>query len=84
MAPTTLNLAGIPIPANMQGRAFLGANLSPEREYVYASRDRMDERYDMQRAVRDKRYKYIRDYEFSKPFIQYMNTPEKEIGRAHV
>jgi len=31
----------------------------------------------MQRAVRDKQFKYIRYYEFPKPFIQYMNTPEK-------
>ena len=77
LPPTVLNLAGIAVPENMQGRAFLGTNLSPEREYVYASRDRMDERYDMQRAVRDKKYKYIRYYEFPKPFIQYMNTPEK-------
>jgi len=77
LAPTALNLAGIPVPENMQGRAFLGENLTPEREYTYASRDRMDERYDMQRAVRDKNFKYIRYYEFPKPFIQYMNTPEK-------
>ena len=83
LAPTALNLAGISIPENMQGRAFLGENLSEEREYVFASRDRMDERYDMQRAVRDKKYKYIRYYEFPKPFIQYMNTPEKgDIMRA--
>ncbi|NQU52909.1 MAG: sulfatase-like hydrolase/transferase [Bacteroidetes bacterium] len=77
LAPTVLNLAGIPIPKNMQGRAFLGTNLSEEREFVYSSRDRMDERYDMQRSVRDKKYKYIRYYEFPKPFIQYMNTPEQ-------
>jgi arylsulfatase A-like enzyme len=83
LAPTVLNLAGIPVPENMQGRAFLGTNLSPEREYVYSSRDRMDERYDMQRSVRDKQYKYIRYYEFPKPFIQYMNTPEQgEIMQA--
>ncbi|NET35204.1 MAG: sulfatase, partial [Cyanothece sp. SIO1E1] len=30
-----------------------------------------------QRAVRSKRYKYIRYYEPYKPFCQYMNTPEK-------
>ncbi|MDX1285929.1 MAG: sulfatase-like hydrolase/transferase, partial [Draconibacterium sp.] len=77
LAPTVLNLARIPKPENMQGRAFLGEDLTPEREYTYSSRDRMDERYDMQRAVRDKKYKYIRYYEFPKPFIQYMNTPEK-------
>ena len=78
LAPTVLNLAGIEIPENMQGRAFLGKELSAEREYIYAARDRMDERYDMQRAVRDKKYKYIRYYEAAKPFTQYMNTPEKD------
>ncbi|MFC2116308.1 sulfatase-like hydrolase/transferase [Bacteroidota bacterium] len=77
LAPTALNLAGIDIPENMQGRAFLGEKLTPEREYIFAARDRMDERYDMQRAVRDKQYKYIRYYEAAKPFTQYMNTPEK-------
>lgn len=77
LPPTLLKLANTPIPEYMQGRAFLGDNLSPERTYTYAARDRMDERYDMQRAVRSKRYKYIRYYEPYKPFCQYMNTPEK-------
>lgn len=77
LAPTVLNLAGIEVPENMQGRAFLGEHLTPEREYIFAARDRMDERYDMQRAVRDKQYKYIRYYDPAKPFTQYMNTPEK-------
>ncbi len=77
LAPTALKLAGLPIPANMQGRAFLGTDLSSPRQYVYAGRDRMDERYDMQRTVRDKRYLYIRYYEPYKPYCQYMNTPEK-------
>ena len=62
----------------MQGRAFLGGNLSPPREFVFAARDRMDERYDIIRAVRDNRYKYIRNYEPFKAYYQYMNTPEHE------
>lgn len=74
---TALHLAGVPIPAYYQGRAFLGENLSTAREYVHGGRDRMDERYDMQRAVRDKKYKYICYYEPYKPYCQYMNTPEK-------
>lgn len=77
LPPTALHLAGIEVPAYMQGRAFVGKDLTPERSYIYAGRDRMDERYDMQRAVRDKRFKYIRYYEPYKPFCQYMNTPEK-------
>lgn len=77
LPPTLLQLANIQVPEYMQGRAFLGEDLSPERTFTYAARDRMDERYDMQRAVRSKRYKYIRYYEPYKPFCQYMNTPEK-------
>ena len=77
LAPTVLNLASTSIPNNMQGRAFLGKNLKPERAYAYSARDRMDERYDMQRSVRSKEFKYIRYYESYKPFTQYMNTPEQ-------
>jgi len=75
--PTMLRLAGLPVPDTMQGRPFLGADAPPERDYVYGARDRMDERYDIIRMVRDKRYKYIRNYEPLKPYYQYMNTPEK-------
>ena len=85
---TALHMAGIPIPGYMQGRAFLGEDLSSPRTFVYAGRDRMDERYDMQRCVRNQQFKYIRYYEPTKPFCQYMNTPEKgaimqAIRKAH-
>lgn len=74
---TALHLAGIPVPEHFQGRPFLGGELEAQREYIYAGRDRMDERYDMQRVVRSDRFKYIRYYEPYKPYTQYMNTPEK-------
>ncbi len=88
LAPTMLNLAGVAVPSYMQGRAFLGEHLSAPRKYVYGARDRMDERYDIIRAVRDERYKYIRNYEPHKPYYQFMNTPEKggvmrELRRLH-
>ena len=35
------------------------------------------DRYDIIRMVRDKRFKYIRNYEPLKTYYQYMNTPEK-------
>ncbi|HUW60280.1 MAG TPA: sulfatase-like hydrolase/transferase, partial [Candidatus Bathyarchaeia archaeon] len=57
--PTVLSLAGVEIPAHMQGRAFLGSQADEPRQYVYGGRDRMDERYDCSRAIRDGRYKYI-------------------------
>ena len=63
LAPTILALAGIPTPPWMDGRAFVGENAAPPRRYVFAARDRLDEAPDRQRAVRDARYKYIRNYE---------------------
>jgi N-sulfoglucosamine sulfohydrolase len=62
LAPTLLSIAGIPIPEYMQGDAFLGMQKTRDPQYTFMSRLRMDERYDMVRAVRDERYRYIRNY----------------------
>ena len=70
LGPTVLNLAGVKIPVYMQGQPFLGPNLPAPRQYVYGTRDRMDESYDMVRAVRDGRYKYIRNYMPQRPYAQ--------------
>jgi uncharacterized sulfatase len=67
-APTMLSLAGVKIPRHIQGSAFLGSQRAKPRQYIFAARDRMDEAYDIIRAVRDKRYKYIRNY---MPHITY-------------
>ena len=67
LGPTILTLAGVAVPATMQGRNFVGHN-AQLREYVYAARDRIDEIMDRQRAVRDSRYKYLRSW--------YPQTPE--------
>ena len=75
LGPTALSLAGIDPPKNMHGKAFLGIHSEKPREYIHAFRGRMDERYDMVRAVRDKRYKYIRNYnphQIYGQFIAYM------------
>ncbi len=69
-APTVLSLAGIDIPKHMQGQAFLGAKKPMSRKYVFAARDRMDERYDVIRAVRDKQFKYIRNFMPHLPYAQ--------------
>lgn len=86
--PTVLKLAGVSVPDHVQGEPFLGRDLGRPRRYVFGARDRMDERYDIIRMVRNKRYKYIRNYEPLKTFYQYMNTPEKgatmtELRRLH-
>ena len=62
LAPTLLSIAGISIPDYMQGDAFLGEQKTPDPEYAYMFRDRMDERFDLSRAVRDQEFRYIRNY----------------------
>jgi N-sulfoglucosamine sulfohydrolase len=60
LAPTVLQLAGAPLPATLPGRALTGDTHAPA--YVHLFRDRMDERYELSRAVTDGRWRYIRNY----------------------
>ena len=60
---TTLSLAGIEPPEYVDGRAFVGKFQSSEsRQYIHAAADRFDRQYDTIRAVRDERFKYLRNY----------------------
>lgn len=62
MAPTTLTLAGLPVPEVMQGQSMFGESAITPRRYVFSGRNRMDECYDLMRTVTDGRYRYIRNY----------------------
>ncbi len=76
LAPTMLALAGLEVPEYMHGRVFLGPRTEPEPEYLFFHRDRMDETFDKIRAVRDRRFLYIRNLEPYRPYsqpIQYMD-----------
>lgn len=68
---TVLNLTGQPIPEYMQGTPFLGPGSGEEKEFVYGTRDRVDEVFDMARSVRDRKYLYVRNY---MPHLSY-NQP---------
>lgn len=90
LAPTVLSLARVEPPVHMQGRAFLGhyANNKPLHNHIYAARDRFDEQYDMVRAVRDRQYKYIRNYYPQQPYVLWMAYPNvnatmQELFRLH-
>lgn len=62
LGPTLLSLLELAIPPYMHGRAFLGKAAAPPREYVFGARDRVDEVLEVSRAVRDKRFLYIRNF----------------------
>lgn len=72
---TWLAITGSAIPKDMQGNVFLGDRQDPPRESIFMARERMDDVPDMQRAVRDDRYLYIRNYEPFRPngqFLEYL------------
>ncbi len=85
LAPTLLSTVGIEPPGHMQGHAFMGEYRQPEQPYAYGFRGRMDERYDMVRVVRDKRYIYIRNYMPHKIYGQYIaymfQTPTTQVWK---
>lgn len=72
-APTVLSLAGVKAPQTMQGRAFAGQGQALPNEYVFSTRDRMDECYDMIRSVMDKRWLYIHNYRPDLPYIERLD-----------
>jgi len=72
-AATVLAFAGLHqpdrMPDRMHGQPFAGP--APQtKAYAFCSRDRMDERYDMSRAVADRRWLYIRHFRPDIPFVQ--------------
>ena len=74
VAPAIMSLAGVPLPGHLQGQDFLDAD--NDREYVYAARDRLDEHPDRSRAVRDERFKYIRNFDADRPFFAPLDYRE--------
>jgi N-sulfoglucosamine sulfohydrolase len=76
-APTVLSLAGCAVPQDWPGQIFLGPDRAPDRQYIFAARDRMDEAYDRIRCARDKRFKYIRNFHPELPYAQRIDYMEE-------
>jgi len=83
-APTVLSLTGLKIPPYMQGRAFLGKQAGQPWEHLVAIRDRVDEVYEFSRSVRDKRYRYIRNYMPHRPRLQHSDYSERTPTRKEL
>lgn len=79
-APTMLSLTGVKIPEYMQGRAFAGPAQVAPNEFVFCTRDRMDERYDMMRSVVDRRWLYIHNFRPDLPYVQRLDYQFKARG----
>jgi len=62
ISATTLALAGVKKPDYMQGEVFLGNQIEKEREYIFSSIDRIGGINFKTRAVRSKKYKYIKNF----------------------
>ncbi len=62
LAPTLLSLANIEPPKHMEGKAFLGKYNTEARNYIFGSSDRFDEYTDRIRAIRNKKYLYLKNY----------------------
>jgi len=74
---TTLDMAGVAIPNNMQSRSFLGPSKRAERRYAFSARDRIDETVLRMRSVRGKRFHYIRNYSEGEGFATLNRYKEK-------
>lgn len=70
LAPTILNLAGIRIPEQMQGKPFLGQNVDREKSDIFLISSRFDERTYFSRAIMSGNARYIRNFfAFMHPLI---------------
>ncbi len=77
LSATTLSILGVDKPAAMQGRVFLGDKAEAPRELVFGARDRCDETVDRIRTVRDRRYRYIRNFMPERPLLQRNRYKER-------
>jgi len=79
LAPTVLAIAGVEIPAHLQGRVLVGPKATAPPSYVFGARDRMDTEYDMMRSARDRQFLYIRNFHPELPYaghITYRNQSD--------
>lgn len=65
--PTVLHLAGIEVPSYMDGKPMLGPGISMRdvhsQQTVFSYADRFDEKYEMVRALRMGKFKYVRHFQ---------------------
>ena len=81
LGPTVLSLAGVAIPEGLSGQPFLGTDQPPDREFIYGARDRIDERFDLVRTVRNRDFRYVRNLMPWRPALQNITYSEQNATR---
>ena len=79
LAPTILQLAGVPIPGTVQGKSFASVLTNPKakiRDTIFAEKNWHDYE-DRVRAVRTERFKFIRN-----DYPDLAGTPSADAGRS--
>jgi hypothetical protein len=72
LAPTLMDILGLEQPEHFHGESMLKKAMKKTSDYAYLYRNRMDERIDLVRALRDKRFKYIRNFMPHRPNGQHL------------
>jgi uncharacterized sulfatase len=75
LAPSVLTLAGLPVPAWMEGRPILGAPF-PDRRVIFAARDRCGDAQDRIRAVISETHLFVKHFDPSIPFLNWSSYKE--------
>ena len=89
LGPTAMSAVGVKVPDYMQGRDFLGEQKAPAPDFIVLARERMDVSSDEHiRAIRDKQYKYIRNFMPERPYAWPIPYRDKmpvmqELRRLH-
>ena len=76
--PTVLSLAEVKVPDYVHGVPFLGSQAGAPRKYVYFHRDRNGENRETTRAIRDKRFRYVRNYRPDEPYIKPLSYRDRQ------
>lgn len=84
LGPTVLSLAGVTVPSNMEGRPIFGEDSGEVRQYIFGARDRIDERFDLVRSVRNSRFRYVRNLMPWRPALQHKSYAERNATRQEM
>ena len=69
ISATSLALANIEIPKQMEGNNLLAEDFQP-RQFVVAAKDRCDYTIDRIRAIRTQKYGYLKNFMTDRPYMQ--------------